>query len=378
MMQRLHYLDSTVRKDESPYAAAESSPALQYNAETGRHCAYNQTRQRFLGADVSAGDFSITSLDNHLPTLALNSGAGLWLLPFRGISPTSVRVPVDLIYLGRGGAVIETVESFPISRVSATSAPAASVLVLPADTIRNTETQAGDQLILCAPEEMKQRLRQLAGAAADTKPEQTAASAVAPTRDASRATARVLQFEDRSRPRNAAEMVPAVDRTPELLPSLPAPSIPEASPDPQPAAEAAPEPKTAKPAKSWLQRLLSPDPPNPRKATRESVPGLAAYFFTGGAPVAHAVRDISPTGMYIFTNERWYPGTIVRMTITDRLESTAERSITLNTTVVRWGNDGVGLQFVLANPKDRRQGQSGGADRAQIDQFLQRLKVAKR
>jgi len=35
------------------------------------------------------------------------------------------------------------------------------------------------------------------------------------------------------------------------------------------------------------------------------------------------------------------------MTLTDRREPTVERSITVNACVVRWGNDGVGLQFVL-------------------------------
>jgi len=367
MTQRFHFLDSTVRKDTGFLTAADSSPAVQYNAESGRHCAYNQTRQRFLGADVNGGDFSIATLDAHLPTLALNSGSGLWLVPFRGISATSVRVPVDLIYLGRSGVVIETVESFPISRVSATSPTAASVLVLPADTIRATETQAGDQLILCAPEEMKQRLRQLATAIAEARPE----PAAEPAQEGSgRATARVLQFEDRSRTKGPAEVVSAVVSTPEVHPIQPAPVVS----DPQPAA-AAPPANNAKP-KSWLQRLLSPDPPNPRKATREALPGLAAYFFTGGAPAAHAIRDISPTGMYVFTNERWYPGTVVRMTITDRMGSAAERSITLNTTVVRWGNDGVGLQFVLQSAKDRHQGD--GADKAQVDRFLQCVRSARK
>lgn len=159
-----------------------------------------------------------------------------------------------------------------------------------------------------------------------------------------------------------------------VLSSPAAPSIPE----PQQTAPAEPAQTNVKPAKSWLQRFLSPDPPNPRKAARESLPGLAAYFFTGGAPAAHAIRDISPTGMYVLTSERWYPGTVIRMTITYRLDSTAERSITLNTTVVRWGNDGVGLQFVLQNPKDRRQGQPDGADKAQVDRFIKRIKIAKR
>ncbi len=130
--------------------------------------------------------------------------------------------------------------------------------------------------------------------------------------------------------------------------------------------------------KSWLQRLLFPEPTERRKAPREALPGLAAYFFTGGIPVAHDVRDISLTGIYVFTTERWYPGTVVRMTLTDCPEPTVERSITLNATVVRWGNDGVGLEFALHNGTDRRQGQADGmadgVDRMQVDRFIQRLK----
>jgi hypothetical protein len=56
-----------------------------------------------------------------IPKLAPRSGAGLWLVPFRGISATSVHVPLDLIYLDRSCTVIDVVESFPIFRVSASS-----------------------------------------------------------------------------------------------------------------------------------------------------------------------------------------------------------------------------------------------------------------
>jgi hypothetical protein len=63
------------------------------------------------------------------------------------------------------------------------------------------------------------------------------------------------------------------------------------------------------------------------------------------------------------------------MTLTDRLEPTLERSITVNATVVRSGDDGVGLKFVLLNGDDGRRGQTGGVNKLQIDQFLQRLRT---
>jgi hypothetical protein len=383
MTPQRHNRDSAIRKDMNQYPIAESYTAVQPGTETGKHCAYNQTRQRFLSADVDAADFSMVSLDARLPGLAPNSGAGLWLIPFRGISPTSVRIPVDLIYLDRNCTVIDTVESFPLSGVSSSRQPSTSVLVLPADALRSTETQPGDQLILCSPNEMKRHLQRLA----DT---QQVEQAAAPLKEApGRGNAgRVLQWEDRSRLMHLVEMVPAHEE----LPAEPMPLVAEPQeseiPAPAEAVEAAAPVETietaqknVKPQKSWLKRLLSPDPPEPRKAARESLPGLAAHFFTGGAPVAHAVRDISLTGMYVFTTERWYLGTMVRMTLTDRHEPTVERSITLNATVIRWGNDGVGLRFVLHNGKGQRQrqedGMSAGADSMQVAQFLERLRGAK-
>jgi hypothetical protein len=174
----------------------------------------------------------------------------------------------------------------------------------------------------------------------------------------------VLQWEDRSRQKRPDEDRPNEDRPIGDRPP---------SQQSQGTAVAEPETKSVKPAKSWWQRLLSPDPPQPRKADRESFSGLAAYFWTGGAPVQHAIQDISPTGLYVVTDERWYPGTVVRMTLTDAKEPTAERSITVNATSMRWGNDGVGLRFVFEDGKDLGRGLEqviGGITRKQLDHFL--------
>ena len=133
---------------------------------------------------------------------------------------------------------------------------------------------------------------------------------------------------------------------------------------------------------NWVRRLLLPDPAEPRKSQRESLSWLIAYFFTGGTPVAHLVRDVSFTGMYVFTEERWYLGTVVRITLSDRRHPTAERSLTLNARVVRWGDDGVGLQFLLQDGKGRDSaliptlGDSlDPIGRRQLEQYLERLKT---
>src|SRR5215467_1560727 len=153
MTPRHYSLDSAVRKDERLYAGGEFSPTAPHGANIEKRCAYNQTRERFVGTEVEVA--AISSADARLPMLGEDFGAGLWLVPFKGISPVSVRVPVDLIYLSKDCTVLDAVESFPISRASAFGPVTASVLVLPPNTIRSTETQSGDRLLLCSADEMK-------------------------------------------------------------------------------------------------------------------------------------------------------------------------------------------------------------------------------
>ena len=139
--------------------------------------------------------------------------------------------------------------------------------------------------------------------------------------------------------------------------------------------------KRNKAPKGWLQKLLAPEPKDPRRAPREELSWLGAYFFTGGKPVAYGIRDISLGGAYVFTEERWYPGTVIRMTLIDRRQPTPDRSFTVNAKVVRAGNDGVGLQFVLNGDENTRRGDSSsidsqvaGVDPEQVALFLQRVR----
>ncbi|MGA2671602.1 MAG: PilZ domain-containing protein [Terracidiphilus sp.] len=120
-----------------------------------------------------------------------------------------------------------------------------------------------------------------------------------------------------------------------------------------------------------------------RKAKRFPSPQLAAYYWTGAAPVEHTIRDISSTGLFLLTDERWYPGTLVRMTLqrTDPVEEGVDRAIAVNSRAVRWGDDGVGLQFVLPEPQDQRRGSNpliDGVDRKTLEKFLQWLRTGKR
>jgi PilZ domain len=112
-----------------------------------------------------------------------------------------------------------------------------------------------------------------------------------------------------------------------------------------------------------------------RRAERLAAPRLGAYYWTNAAPKEHGIRDISSTGLYLLTEERWYPGTLVMMTLQKKgeIEGEADASIAVQSKAVRWGSDGVGLQFVLSDTKDPNKGHSvlkDGADRKSLERFL--------
>ena len=174
-------------------------------------------------------------------------------------------------------------------------------------------------------------------------------------------------------------------------------SKPSENPDPavsqqnSPSADLQPEPLQAneplvqpavpiQPKRSWLERWLFPDTSgqDKRSGARKPAPGLVAHFWTGGPPKSQPVRDISATGMYVVTEERWYLGTQIRITLTKTLEDgpPAGRSITVMATAARWGNDGVGLEFVWNTARKTQRHEpllSEGADGEQLGQFVEQF-----
>ena len=91
-----------------------------------------------------------------------------------------------------------------------------------------------------------------------------------------------------------------------------------------------------------------------RRSPRITNPLVHAYFWNGAAPIALRLGDISRTGAYIYTPERWYLGTIVQTTFdADRNEKASNgpdppiSSVTVWSKIVRHGSDGVAMDFVI-------------------------------
>jgi hypothetical protein len=106
---------------------------------------------------------------------------------------------------------------------------------------------------------------------------------------------------------------------------------------------------------NWLEKFVTPDAD---RAERRVVEQFAAYRWNGSALTCDTVRDISSSGLYLLTPERWQLGTVVSLTLQREgpLDPDPARRIITQTKVIRCGSDGVGLSFLWAkdHPQSRQ------------------------
>jgi hypothetical protein len=153
------------------------------------------------------------------------------------------------------------------------------------------------------------------------------------------------------------------------------------TPDPAPAARPNAEPEAQESDALTLRflRWLFPEV-NQRRAKRFPTPNLVAYYWTGGAPFSYHVGDISSTGLFLLTKERWAPGTLIQMTLQpqDGRVNGTDTSICVLSEVVRWGENGAGFNFVLTdyeNLYDYGIQPEDTIDRKSVERFLHKIGV---
>jgi hypothetical protein len=104
--------------------------------------------------------------------------------------------------------------------------------------------------------------------------------------------------------------------------------------------------------KSWFAKSLpSESVPRPE---RRATPGLLAIHPSGNSSKMDAVRDISETGLYLVTEERWPNGASVPLILTciEKAEKVLPLRCPVEARTVRVGQDGIGLKFVLPEGAD--------------------------
>lgn len=333
-----------------------------HDSKAARYCAYSKTGQRFISNEVELADAFAGDFENGYPSLTAGSGAAVWIVPIRSLSATSFCTPVDLLYLDETCAVLAAVESFPIARVSDSITRAASILALPEHTILTMGIEAGDQLMLCTPEAMQRYLLHAGIASREASPNWHSVNE----------DSRLHRWDQQFREGRDQFDAHAARTTPEPV------RVEEKVEEAEPAPATPPQTPSDKKNLGWWRKLLGKG--DQRRGVRASLPGLVAYFFTGGAPTPNPVRDISASGLYVLTPERWYQGTLVRLTLTDVRNPTAERSITLLAKVVRSTDDGVAFKFGLAEKSEWLRGVESTLERLQggrdsdIEGFISFLK----
>lgn len=318
--------------------------------ETRKYCVYNETRESFLSLGVVVADTAAKQLKVLMESLTITADSGLWLAPFRGVPATKGLTPVDLIYLDDDNRVLQAIESFPNHAIEPTREQPASALVLAGHTIFASQTQPGDILLICPAEEMEDRLARpsndsvfKAGQAGDWR----ASAKSSPTA--------VVEVPEANR---VAEMEMAHERL-VTKDSSDADSFQNAS---------------------WFIRFLRWLSTDRRGSKRHPLPGLVAYYWTGGAPQAFHIADISTVGLYLLTDERWFPGTMILMTLqrTNTDGDDPDDFISVLTKVIRWGAEGVGLSFVPSNTVDLNSGEplpEAGVGKKALQRFIQRVQT---
>jgi uncharacterized membrane protein (UPF0127 family) len=259
--------------------------------ERQRFCVYNQTSECFLSLGVVAANTLPSRLKTLIGRRRLRYDEGLWVTPSTGFHTftTGISAPTDLVYLDKDHRAVHVVESFPRFRIAPLKSDAASLVALPAHTIYSSQTQRGNQLVICVAEEMEFRLRGDAG----------------------------------------------IERVNEIAGFEP--KIPHDLPR-----------HNELPQGTHRER---------RRLHRQMWPRLVAYDWNGANLVVHGIRDASATGLYLLTEKRWPLGTLVTMTLQKASsgDENSKLSITVQLKVIRWGMDGVGLEFVLPEALDSAQ-----------------------
>lgn len=288
---------------------------------TPKLCACDRTCQSPICAEIETIDTVKKPFAVLVKSLAEVEKTGLWLNPFRGI-PRGPRLSrFDVIYLDENCQVLDFAENFTEAEFKPFQGDATTALVLPPHTLNSLKIRKGDQLRICSGDKLLAPSGELASS----------------------------KVHDRSQC--------VLDSGQGISPSEPTvckqPSAIEA--DMSDLAEEKPSLKLR--LLRWLFQV--PASTDQRRGERRPAPDLIAYYWNGGTPKAHQLGNVSQSGLYLLTEERWLPGTCFVMTLQKKRDSeiTTEEISRVESRVVRWGDDGIGFEFVRSGFVDLNSGE---------------------
>ena len=133
-----------------------------------------------------------------------------------------------------------------------------------------------------------------------------------------------------------------------------------------------------------VKRFLNCEDPLPerRAIIRLLVQGLIAYTGSGETKRIYEVRDVSPTGVYLRTRERWQPGDVVSLVLQrkDATEAQREKHVTVDLKAVRRDKDGVGFEWLWPEGVELeawKRVNTKRSDETDADYFLRELRLTR-
>ena len=123
-----------------------------------------------------------------------------------------------------------------------------------------------------------------------------------------------------------------------------------------------------------MKRLMHWLVPDQRVANRHGMPPVVAYLGTVRSSKVYKIGDISIAGFYMVTEERWIPGTGFPVTLERRDAGANGETLTVFSTAVRNGDDGVGFTFLHPADEERHSGEAHGTNRVDLTKLAQFLK----
>jgi hypothetical protein len=122
-----------------------------------------------------------------------------------------------------------------------------------------------------------------------------------------------------------------------------------------------------------IKRLIRWICPDQRVANRHSMPPLTAWLGMVRTSKEYKVGDVSVAGFYMITEDRWIPGTSFPVTLERTDEAGMGQSLTVQASVVRCGDDGVGFTFLQNAAEENADGPSSSNNRVDLTKLAQFL-----
>lgn len=123
-----------------------------------RYCVYNKVSECFLSLDTARHAHWHALLGSLFRKYHAAAADAVWIPSLSRWRMWGVRWSGDLVFLDEKSCVLNAVGPSPLNHIASIGRNAASVLLVPEDTVQASNTQLGDQLFICSIADMECKL----------------------------------------------------------------------------------------------------------------------------------------------------------------------------------------------------------------------------